>query len=224
VKSDSGLIQLNGNAMKLKNAQNCLLLLTALAAAIVSSACAPLVMGGAMVGSALVAIDRRTTGTQLEDEGIEFKAGARIREQLGDRVHVNVNSYNRLVLITGEASSEADRSALTAIAKGVENVNNVLNETAVMGASSLSSRSNDLLIATKIKAKLIDTQDLVTNSLSVVVERGSVYLMGRVTEREAVRAADIIRSVGGVLKVVRTFEIISEEELARIAPKPTPAK
>ena len=210
--------------MKLKNAQNCLLLLTALAAAIVSSACAPLVMGGAMVGSALVAIDRRTTGTQLEDEGIEFKAGARIREQLGDRVHVNVNSYNRLVLLTGEASSEADRSALTAIAKGVENVNNVLNETTVIGASSLSSRSNDLLIAGKIKAKLIDTQDLITNSLYVVVERGSVYLMGRVTEREAGRAADIIRSVGGVQKVVRVFEIISEEELERIAPKPTPAK
>ena len=210
--------------MKLKNVQNCLLLLTALAAAIVSSACAPLVMGGAMVGSALVAIDRRTTGTQLEDEGIEFKAGARIREQLGDRVHVNVNSYNRLVLITGEASSEADRSALTAIAKGVENVNNVLNETTVIGASSLSSRSNDLLIAGKIKAKLIDTQDLITNSLYVVVERGSVYLMGRVTEREAGRAADIIRSVGGVQKVVRVFEIISEEELERIAPKPTPAK
>ncbi len=210
--------------MKLKNVQNCLLLLTALAAAIVSSACAPLVMGGAMVGSALVAIDRRTTGTQLEDEGIEFKASARIREQLGDRVHVNVNSYNRLVLITGEASSEADRSALTAIAKGVENVNNVLNETTVIGASSLSSRSNDLLIAGKIKAKLIDTQDLITNSLYVVVERGSVYLMGRVTEREAGRAADIIRSVGGVQKVVRVFEIISEEELERIAPKPTPAK
>ena len=210
--------------MKLKNVQNCLLLLTALAAAIVSSACAPLVMGGAMVGSALVAIDRRTTGTQLEDEGIEFKASARIREQLGDRVHVNVNSYNRLVLITGEASSEADRSALTAIAKGVENVNNVLNETTVIGASSLSSRSNDLLIAGKIKAKLIDTQDLITNSLYVVVERGSVYLMGRVTEREAGRAADIIRSIGGVQKVVRAFEIISEEELARIAPKPTPAK
>ncbi len=210
--------------MKLKNVQNCLLLLTALAAAIVSSACAPLVMGGAMVGSALVAIDRRTTGTQLEDEGIEFKASARIREQLGDRVHVNVNSYNRLVLITGEASSEADRSALTAIAKGVENVNNVLNETTVIGASSLSSRSNDLLIAGKIKAKLIDTQDLITNSLYVVVERGSVYLMGRVTEREAGRAADIIRSIGGVQKVVRAFEIISEEELERIAPKPTPAK
>ena len=210
--------------MKLKNVQNCLLLLTALAAAIVSSACAPLVMGGAMVGSALVAIDRRTTGTQLEDEGIEFKASARIREQLGDRVHVNVNSYNRLVLLTGEASSEADRSALTAIAKGVENVNNVLNETTVIGASSLSSRSNDLLIAGKIKAKLIDTQDLITNSLYVVVERGSVYLMGRVTEREAGRAADIIRSVGGVQKVVRVFEIISEEELERIAPKPTPAK
>jgi osmotically-inducible protein OsmY len=210
--------------MKLKNAQNCLLLLTALAAAIVSSACAPLVMGGAMVGSALVAIDRRTTGTQLEDEGIEFKAGARIREQLGDRVHVNVNSYNRLVLITGEASSEADRSALTAIAKGIENVNNVLNETAVMGASSLSSRSNDLLIAGKIKARLLEAKDLVTNSFYVVVERGSVFLLGRVTEREAGHAADIIRSVGGVLKVVRAFEIISEEELARIAPKPSPAK
>ena len=98
------------------------------------------------------------------------------------------------------------------------------NRRPVIGASSLSSRSNDLLIAGKIKAKLIDTQDLITNSLYVVVERGSVYLMGRVTEREAGRAADIIRSVGGVQKVVRVFEIISEEELERIAPKPTPAK
>jgi len=195
------------------------LLLTTLTAALLSSACAPLLLGGAMVGGALVATDRRTSGAQLEDETIEVKAGARVRDQLGERVHVNVNSYNRLVLITGEANSEADRTRLSAIVGGVENVSHVLNETAVMGPSSYTSRSNDVLIAGKVKATLVDAKDLLSNAFYVVVERGTVFLMGRVSEREASRAAEIARGVSGTQKVVRAFEIISEEELARLTPK-----
>jgi len=191
----------------------------ALSATLLTTACAPLLIGGAMLGGTMVATDRRTSGTQLEDQGIEFKAAARVREQLGDKAHININSYNRLALITGEVNSEADRERLTAIVSGVENVSNVLNETAVTMNSSLGNRTNDTLIATKVKASLIEARDLVSSAFYVVVERGTVYLMGRVSEREAKRASDIARSVGGVKKVVRAFDIISEEELARLTPK-----
>ena len=194
----------------------------ALSATLLTSACAPLLIGGAMLGGTMVATDRRTSGTQLEDEGIEFKAAARVREQMGDKAHININSYNRLALITGEVNSEADREKLTAIVSGVENVSNVLNETAVTMKSSIGNRSNDVLIATKVKASLVDARDLISNAFYVVVERGTVYLMGRVSEREAKRASDIARSVGGVNKVVRAFDIISEEELARLTPKQVP--
>ena len=191
----------------------------ALSASLLTTACAPLLIGGAMLGGTLVATDRRTSGTQLEDEGIEYKASARVREQLGDRVHVNINSYNRLVLVTGETKTEADQAALTAIVGGVENVSNVLNETAVTMNSSWGNRSNDLLITSKVKASLVDARDLISNAFYVVVERGTVYLMGRVSEREAKRASDIARSISGVNKVVRAFDIISEEELAHLTPK-----
>ena len=197
-------------------------LLLALAGAIGSAACVPLVVGGAMVGGGLMATDRRTSGTQVEDEGIEYKASARIREQLGDRVHVNVNSYNRMVLITGETKTDADRLKLEQIVTGVENVSQVLNETAVTFLSSYTSRSNDILIATKVKASLVDAPDLISNAFYVVVERGAVFIMGKVTEREAARAVSIARGVSGVTKVVRALEIISEEELARMLPKPAP--
>lgn len=194
-------------------------LLSTLAAALLSSACAPLVVGGAMVGGALMATDRRTSGTQVEDEGIEFKVGARLREQLGDRVHINVNSYNRMVLLTGETRNDEDRARAEQIAAQVENVNRVLNEVGVGMLSSISSRSNDVFIAGKVKASLLDARDLMSNAFYTVVERGNVYLMGRVTEREAHRASEVARGVSGVQKVVRAFEIISEEELARITPK-----
>jgi osmotically-inducible protein OsmY len=196
-----------------------LTLTAAVLASTLATGCAPLIIGGAMMGGVSVATDRRTSGTQLEDETIEVKAGARIREQLGDKVHATVNSYNRVALVTGEATTEADREALERIVGGVENVQKVLNEAAVMGASSLTSRSNDLVIASKVKAKLIDARDLISNAFYVVVERGTVYLMGRVTEREASRSTEIARQISGVGKVVRAFEIISEDELARVAPK-----
>lgn len=195
------------------------LLSAVLVAGLLNTACAPLVIGGAMMGGAMVATDRRTSGIQVEDEGIEYKAAARVREYFGLNTHVNINSYNRLVLITGEVASEADRNKLETLVAGVENVRTVLNETAVMSTSSIGSRSNDVLIATKVKARFVDAKDLLSNAFYVVVEREAVYLMGRVTEREAGRASELARGVSGVKKVVRAFEIISEEELARITPQ-----
>ena len=182
------------------------------------SACVPLLVGGAAVSGALVATDRRTSGTQLEDEGIELRSIGRINENLGSRVHVNVTSYNRQVLLTGEVPSAQDKQLVEQIVSRVENVRLVANELAVLGASSMTQRSSDALITGKVKAAMIDSQDLFTNAFKVVTERGTVYLMGRVSQREADRATDIARSTGGVLKVVRLLEIITEAELQRTLP------
>lgn len=191
----------------------------ALAAALSLSACAPLVLGTA-VGGAFVATDRRTSGMQLEDQGIKIKAANRIREVLKDSGNVNVNAYNRKVLLTGEVPTEADRAAAAAAAGQTENVAGVVNELAVGFNSTLSSRSNDVLVATKVRATLVDARDLMSNAFDVVVERGEVYLMGMVTEREANRAAELVSTISGVRRVVKVFEIISEEELARKLPRP----
>jgi osmotically-inducible protein OsmY len=176
--------------------------------------CAPLIVGGAMVGGTLMYVDRRTTGAQVEDQAIELKAGSRARELAGDNSHVNVTSYNRTVLITGEAATEADRTAIEQAVQKVENVRSTVNELAVTMPSSLSSRSNDSLLTGKVKATYVDAKDLQANAFKVVTERGNVYLMGRVTEREATRGTDLARSVSGVQKVVRVFEIVTEAELA----------
>jgi len=183
------------------------------------SACVPLVVGGAAIGGALVATDRRTTGTQIEDEGIELRSIGRINENLGSRVHVNVTSYNRQVLLTGEVPSAQDRQLVEQIVSRVDNVRSVVNELAVLGASSLTQRSSDALITGKVKAAMVDSKDLFANAYKVVTERGTVYLMGRVTQREADRATEIARRTGGVQKVVRLLEIISEEELQRTLPR-----
>jgi len=185
-------------------------------------ACAPLVVGS-FVGGAMVATDRRTSGTQLEDEGIELRSANRIREMVGDRVHVNITSYNRQVLLTGEVPNDRDRQYLAKLISEVDNVRSVVNELAVMPASSLSDRSADALITGKIKASMLDSKDIFASAYKVVTERGTVYLMGRVTQREANRATDIARTVGGVKKVVRVFEVISEEELKALLPEPPKA-
>ena len=196
------------------------LLLTTVASLTVAgslSACFPLLVGGAAVG-ALVAVDRRTSGAQLEDEGIELRAGGRLRDAFGDRVRVNVTSYNRQVLLTGEARSEQDKQAVEQLIARVDNVRAVVNEIAVMGmAPSLTQRGNDALITGKVKASLIDAKDLQVNAFKVVTERGVVYLMGRVSEREANRATQITRTIAGVQRVVRIFDVLSEEELQRLS-------
>ena len=189
------------------------LLCTALAGGL--SGCAPLLLGGAVVGSGLVVTDRRTTGIQVEDQSIEIKAGSRVGD-LATLGHINITSYNRLVLLTGEVPGEAERTAVEAAVAKVENVRSVVNELAVAGNSSLGSRSNDSFLSGKVKATLVDAKDVQANAYKVVTERGVVYLMGRVTEREGTRGAELARSVSGVQKVVRVFEILSEEELAAL--------
>lgn len=183
------------------------------------TACFPVIVGGAVMGS-LVATDRRTSGAQLEDEGIELRAASRIRENLGDRVHVNVNSYNRRVLITGEVPNAQDLQLVEQVVSRVENVQSVVNELAVLGNATLTQRSSDALVTGKVKAGLVDAKDLFANAFKVVTERGTTYLMGRVTQREADRATEIARSTGGVQKVVRVLETISEDELRALLPKP----
>jgi osmotically-inducible protein OsmY len=183
------------------------------------SACAPLVVGGALTG-ALVATDRRTSGAQLEDQGIEFRASGRLREVLRDRGGVAVTSYNRQVLLTGEVDTEQEKALVERTVAAVENVRSVVNEVAVMNRSTVSQLSSDTLVTGRVKASLIDARDIVGSAFKVVTTRGTVYLMGRVTQREADRATAIARNVQGVQRVVRVLEIITEEELARVQPRP----
>ena len=201
------------------------LALTVCAAALLSgalTACVPLLIGSAVGGGTLVATDRRTSGTQLEDEGIELRALSRLRSALGERSHVNLTSYNRQVLLTGEVANAQDKQQIEQTVAGVENVNSIVNELAIMGNSTLTQRSSDALVTGRVKATLVDARDLSANAFKVVTERGTTYLMGRVTQREADRGTEVVRGTPGVQKVVRMFEIISEQELARLLPAATP--
>ena len=222
------------NALRIKRpGARTAVLVAVLAATTLLGACAPLLIGGAMVGGSLMAVDRRSSGTQVEDQAIELKAGSRIGEALADRGHVSTTSYNRMVLVSGEVPTEADKATVEQTVSRIDNVRSVVNELAIAGTSSLTSRSSDVLITSKVKASMVDAKDVQANSFKVVTERGVVYLMGRVTEREAGRATDIARGVSGVQKVVRLFEVVTEAELANIqpaaagsasAPAPAPAK
>ena len=190
------------------------------------SACIPLVplmVGGAVVGGGMVATDRRTSVTVVEDQGIEFKASARIRDNVGERVHVNVTSYNRQVLITGEVPNAQDKQLVETIVSRVDNVRNIVNELAIMGNSTLTQRSSDALVTSRVKAGLLDAKDLFANAFKVVTERGVTYVMGRVTQREAKRSTDVITATSGVQRLVRIFEVISEDELANTLPQKPPA-
>ena len=201
-----------------KSARVALLTLVAATGATQLAGCAPLLIGGAMVGGTMMALDRRSSGAQVDDQAIELKAAARVRE-LALPAHINVTSYNRVVLITGEVTREADKAAVEQAVSRVEAVRSVVNELAAMDTSTIGSRTSDGVLSSKVKASFIDAKDLQAQAAKVVTERGIVYLMGRVTEREANRFAEVARSVDGVRKVVRVFEIISEAELANLQPK-----
>jgi hypothetical protein len=203
-----------------RNLQSLVLSGVVLAAALSSlSACAPLMLGGAVI-TGIVATDRRTTGAQVEDEGIELKVASAVRRELGERIHLNVTSFNRKVLLSGEARTQADKDLAEKLAQSQENVQSVVNDLALAMPSSVTQRSKDIVITSQAKAAFIDAKDLQVNSIKVVTERGVVYLMGRVTSREAKRATDIVRGIGGVTKVVRVFDEISEEELKRLSQPP----
>ncbi len=182
------------------------------------SACAPVMVGGFAM-TTLMATDRRTTGTQVEDEGIELRGANRIRDNLGERGHVNITSYNRQVLLSGEVPTAQDRQLVEQVVAKVDNVRAIVNELVVAENTSLTQRSSDALITGKVKASLVDAKDLFATAFKIVTERSTVYIMGRVTQREANRAADIARGVDGVKKVVRMVDVISEEELQGLTTK-----
>jgi osmotically-inducible protein OsmY len=177
--------------------------------------CIALLGAGAVAGG-LSLNDRRTGGTQIEDQSIELKSGMRIRDAIGDKGHINVTSYNRVALITGEVPAEADKAAVEKAVAGIEGVANVVNELEVGANSTIGTRSSDTVITTRVKSALIDAKDIQSSAIKVVTERGNVYLMGRVTEREAVRASEIARAQPSVMKVVRVFDILSEEQLGNL--------
>lgn len=180
------------------------------------SACTALVVGGAMAGAALIVTDRRTSGAQLDDEGIEVRASSRLKDKFGERGHFNVTSFNRRVLLTGEVAGESDKLAAEQLVFQVDNVKMVINELTVASmTSTLQQRANDTYITGLVKASLLEAKDIPSNAFKVVTERNVVYLMGRVTSREADRGTDIARGVNGVSKVVRSFELIGEGETKR---------
>jgi osmotically-inducible protein OsmY len=181
--------------------------------------CIGLAVGTAVVGT-LAATDRRTLGAQTEDKAILVKGQSAASRLVGNAGNVNVTSFNRKVLLTGEVRDEAMKAAVEREMGAIQGVASIVNDLQVSGISSLSSRSNDALITGKVKASLVDARDLFANSIKVVTERGVVYLMGRVTQREGQRAAEVASNVGGVQKVVKVFDYITEEELQSLTRSP----
>ena len=191
-----------------------------LLSSLLSACVGPLLVGGAMVGGTLLAVDRRSSGAQLDDEALELRAAHQIRSKLGARVRTNVTSFNRQVLLTGEVPNLQDKQRVEDVVKSVESVASVVNELAVLNSPSLMDRSADTLLTGRVKAMLLDARDLQSNAFKIVTERNTVYLMGRVTQREADRATEVVRGTTGVQKVVRLLEIISEQELQKLGTVP----
>jgi osmotically-inducible protein OsmY len=169
--------------------------------------CVPVVVGGAAVTGVAVAEDRRTVGTMTEDESIEFKTLARLRQRLKD-AHINVTSFNRMVLLTGEVPDASAKASAEQIARAMDNVRSVVNELQVAGNSALSSRANDSYLTSKVKARFVDAQRFNALHVKVVTESNVVYLLGLVRKQEANAATEIARTTGGVQKVVRVFEYL----------------
>lgn len=173
--------------------------------------CVPVVAAGA--GTAvLVADDRRTTGTYLEDQNIEMKASSALKKRFGkdDEVHINVTSYNRYVLLTGEVPDEETRKQAGITALGIENVRNVQNELVIGPVASLGQRATDGYTTTRVKTSFVTANKFQANHVKVITDNNVVYLMGLVSEKEAEEATEIARTTSGVTKVVRVFEITPE--------------
>ena len=186
------------------------------------SGCVALVGGGAAVAG-MSAVDRRTTGTQVEDQGIELRAGNRVSEVIGDKARVSVTSYNRMVLLTGQAGNATDKATIEKLVREQATVRQVYNEIEVVPfTATLGQRSKDTMITGQVKASLVNAKDITSSAIKVVTENNVVYLMGIVTPRESKRAAEIARGVNDVTKVVRLFEVISEDELSSMTTKAAP--
>lgn len=179
-------------------------------------ACAPLVIGAIAAGTAIVATDRRSTGAQIDDQAIQL----RLSNELGtafksnpNEVHISINSYERKVLLTGEVPTEQAKAQAGEIAARSLNVRAVVNELVVAKPSTLGQRTNDATLGTKVRAQFVNTKEIPFNSISIVTERGIVYLMGFVTAKEGEVAAYVASRVAGVQQVVKVFDFGTPEEV-----------
>lgn len=200
--------------------------LTLAAAALIAAlpllqGCVPAVIGAGAAAGVMTAHDRRSTGAQADDEGLEWKATQQIPENYQANAHVNFTAFNRRLLITGEVPSEEAQNAIGERVGKLEGVKEVFNETVVGAASSLSSRTNDSYVTSKVKARLVDEKTLSANHIKVVTEAGIVYLMGIVTEREGKVAVAVTRTTAGVRKVVNLTEVIGDAEAKRLQTLPS---
>ena len=195
--------------------------LTLAAAALITAlpllqGCVAAAVGAGAAAGVMTAHDRRTTGTQADDEGLEWKAAQQIPENYKNDAHVNFTAFNRRLLITGEVPSEEAKSAIESEVRKIEGVKEVYNELGIGPATPLSSRSNDSYITSKVKARLVDSNQISANHIKVLSERGIVYLMGIVNEREAKVAIAVARTTAGVVKVVNVLEVVGEDETRRL--------
>jgi osmotically-inducible protein OsmY len=179
------------------------------------TACIPVIVAGIGAG-AYATTDRRSLGAQADDKLIAPRVDKRIGEAISDRSHVNVNSFNRKVLLTGEVPDQASKDRAEEIARSTENVSSVVSDLEIGGMTPSTARNNDAYLTAKVKAQLVSRKDIFANAYNVVTEKSIVYLMGRVTRDEGDRAADIAQNVSGVQKVVKVFDYISDDELARL--------
>ena len=180
------------------------------------SGCAPLVIGAVAAGTAIVATDRRSTGTQLDDKTIQVRVANELKDALrGNDIHINVNSFERRVLLTGEVNSEEVKARAGLVASGSKDVRIVNNELVVAKPSTFSERTEDNTLGARVRAAFVNTREIAFNSIDIVTDRRTIYLMGAVTQKEADGAAHVASRVPGVKQVVKLFDVASVEEINR---------
>ncbi len=191
-------------------------LVLGVAALVQLTGCVVPVVVGAVGAGTYAATDRRSLGAQTDDKVIASRVASRIEDALSDRSHVNVNSFNRKVLLTGEVPDQASKDKAEQIARSVDNVQSVVSDLEIGGMTPATARNNDAYLTAKVKAELVNRKDIFANAYKVVTEKSIVFLMGRVTREEGDHAAEAARGVSGVQKVVKVFEYLSDAELAQL--------
>ncbi len=179
------------------------------------SGCGVLAVGGVMAGASVMA-DRRTPAVQAIDKGIELEAGNALAKRYGDDAHINVTSFNQKVLLTGEVKDADIKGQAGAYVKAMKNARSVFNELVIGPNSSYTSRANDSFLESKIKTQMIFTDKLPSNSMVIIAEGSSVYLMGILTQNEAAIAKKVASNADGVKDVYAYFDIISDAEKTRL--------
>jgi osmotically-inducible protein OsmY len=194
----------------------------AVAAALALPGCAPLVIGAVAAGTAIVSTDRRSTGTQLDDKTIQVRVANELTDALrGNDIHISVNSFERRILLTGEVPSEAVKAQAGAVASRSKDVRLVNNELVIATPSTFGERTNDNTLGTRVRAAFVNTREIAFNSVDIVTERRTIYLMGAVTQKEADVAAHVASRVSGVQQVVKLFDVTPAQAPTTMAPATT---